>query len=84
MGSAALIHECSNFVAQLDAHRFGAAIVLCIIAVAGVSVAVVAIAATLRAALVSGACRSTGSERSRRVHHGCRIILGNASRTAVD
>ena len=48
MGSAALIHECSNFVAQLDAHRFATAIVL--ITLVTLSVVVVALAVTLRAA----------------------------------
>ena len=51
MGSATLIHECSNFVAQLDAHRFGAAIVL--IALVTLSVGVVALAVALRAAPAS-------------------------------
>lgn len=59
MGSAALIHECSNFVAQLDAHPVGAVIFLGIIALAAVALAV-----------TSRACWSTGSTRGRRVGHG--------------
>lgn len=51
IGSAALIHECSTFVAQLDAHRFGAAIVL--IALVTLSAVVVALAVALRTASAS-------------------------------
>lgn len=51
IGSAALIHECSTFVAELDAHRFGAAIVL--IALVTLSAIFVALAVALRAASAS-------------------------------
>lgn len=75
MGSAALIHECSNFVAQLDAHPVGAAIFLGIIALAAVALAV-----TLRAALTSRACWSTGSTRGRRVDHGRQKVSAGTRR----
>lgn len=51
IGGAALIHECNTFVAQLDAHRFGAAIVL--IALVTLSAIFVALAVALRAAPAS-------------------------------
>ncbi|WP_426021636.1 hypothetical protein [Burkholderia pseudomallei] len=67
MESAALIDACSNFVAQLDAHQVGAAIVLCIIVRAAVCVVVVALAVTLLAA--------TRSKRGRRVDNGRQNIF---------
>lgn len=46
--SLRLCHACGNFVAQLDAQQMGAAIVLGIIALAAVSVVLIALANTLR------------------------------------
>lgn len=73
MESAALVNACSNFVAQLDSHQFGAAIVLGIIALATLSVVVVALAVTLRAALASRECVATSSRRGRRVDDGRQV-----------
>ena len=67
MEIVALIDACPNLVAQLDAHRVGAAVVLYIIALAAVSVVVVALALTPRTALASHECLSAGSERGRRI-----------------
>jgi hypothetical protein len=66
MEVAALIDACGHFVAQLDAHQFGAAIVLCIVALAAAGAVVVALALTLRAALASCGRVSAGKWRSRR------------------
>ncbi len=63
MESAALIDACSNFVVQLDEHQVGAAIFFGIIALAAVSVAVVALAMTQRA----------GGRRGRHVDKGSQI-----------
>lgn len=53
MEIVALIGACRHLVAQLDAHRVGAAIFLCLVALVVVGVIVVALAATLRAALAA-------------------------------
>ena len=66
MEVAALIDACGHFVAQLDAHQFGAAIILCIVVLATAGAMVVALALTLRAALASCGRASVGNRRGRR------------------
>ena len=66
MEVAALIDACGHFVAQLDAHQVGAAIILCIVALAATGALVVALALTLRTALASCGRVSAGKRRSRR------------------
>jgi len=66
MEVVALIDACGHFVAQLDAHQVGAAIILCIVAMAAAGAVVITLALTLRAALASCGRLSAGKRRSRR------------------
>ena len=66
MEIAALIDACGHFVAQLDAHQFGAAIILCILALAAAGSVAAALALTLRATLASCGRVSGGKRRRRR------------------
>lgn len=66
MEVAALIDACGHFVAQIDAHQFGAAVILCILAMVAAGAVAVALALTLRTALASCGRASVGNRRGRR------------------
>jgi hypothetical protein len=60
MEIAALIDACGHFVAQLDTHQVGAAISLCVVALAVAGGVVIAVALTMRAMLASCGRVTTG------------------------
>jgi hypothetical protein len=66
MEVAALIDACGHFVAQLDAYPVGAAIIVCIVALAAAGAIVITLALTLRAAPASCGHVSKGKRCIRR------------------